>query len=51
VAGALTFLSAADAECPETERLGGGKAVDEYLIREWPGPMSVLSPARFGLAG
>lgn len=43
--------SAAHAEFPDTEPLGGGKAVADYLIREWSGPLTVLSPARFGLAG
>lgn len=43
--------AAAHAEFPDTEPLGGGKAVADYLIREWPGPLTVLSPARFGLAG
>jgi glycosyltransferase involved in cell wall biosynthesis len=45
------LYSAAHAEFPDTEPLGGGKAVADYLIREWPGPLTVLSPARFGLAG
>ncbi len=59
MAAALTVLflyTAAHAEFPDTEPLGGGKAVADYLIREWPrselgkpGPLTVLSPARFGL--
>jgi glycosyltransferase involved in cell wall biosynthesis len=44
------IYSAAHAEFPDTEPLGGGKAVADYLIREWPGSLTVLSPARFGLA-
>ena len=43
--------AAAHSEFPDTEPLGGGKAVADYLIREWPGQLKVLSPARFGLAG
>src|SRR5437016_4326880 len=43
--------AAAHAEFPDSEPLGGGKAVADYLIREWPGPLTVLSPARFGIAG
>lgn len=45
------LYAAAHAEFPDTEPLGGGKAVADYLIREWPGALTVLSPARFGLAG
>jgi glycosyltransferase involved in cell wall biosynthesis len=45
------LYTAAHAEFPDTEPLGGGKAVADYLIREWPRPLTVLSPARFGLAG
>lgn len=41
--------TAAHAEFPDTEPLGGGQAVADYLIREWPGPLTVLSPARYGL--
>ena len=44
------LYAAAHAEFPDTEPLGGGKAVADYLIREWPGPLTVLSPAKFGLA-
>ena len=43
------LYTAAHAEFPDTEPLGGGKAVADYLIREWPGKLTVLSPARFGL--
>ncbi len=52
MATALTVLflyTAAHAEFPDTEPLGGGKAIADYLIREWPGSLTVLSPARFGL--
>lgn len=45
------LYTAAHAEFPDTEPLGGGKAVADYLIREWPGPLTVLSPARFALDG
>jgi glycosyltransferase involved in cell wall biosynthesis len=49
------LYSAAHAEFPDTEPLGGGKAVADHLIREWnkqkPFPLTVLSPARFGLDG
>jgi glycosyltransferase involved in cell wall biosynthesis len=45
------LYTAAHAGFPDTEPLGGGKAVADYLIREWPGPLTVLSPARFGIAG
>ena len=42
------LYSAAHAEFPDTEPLGGGKAVADYLIREWrnerPFPLTVLSP-------
>ena len=42
------LYSAAHAEFPDTEPLGGGKAVADYLIREWrehqPFALSVLSP-------
>lgn len=46
-----TLYTAAHAGFPDTEPLGGGKAVADYLIREWPGPLTVLSPGKFGLAG
>jgi len=42
------LYSAAHAEFPNTEPLGGGKAVADYLIREWrehqPFSLTVLSP-------
>lgn len=45
---------AAHAEFPDSEPLGGGKAVADYLIREWrqqnPFPVTVLSPRSLGLA-
>lgn len=45
--------AAAHAEWPDTEPLGGGKAVADYLIREWrttnPFPLTVLSPRSLGL--
>jgi glycosyltransferase involved in cell wall biosynthesis len=44
------LYAAAHAEFPDTEPLGGGKAVADYLIRQHP-DWKVLSPARFGLAG
>lgn len=44
------LYAAAHAEFPDTEPLGGGKAVADYLIRHHP-EWRVLSPARFGLAG
>jgi glycosyltransferase involved in cell wall biosynthesis len=47
------LYSAAHAEFPDSEPLGGGKAVADYLIREWrehePFPLSVLSPKSLGL--
>ena len=47
------LYSAAHAEFPDTESLGGGKAVADYLIREWqnqkPFPLTVLSPYSLGL--
>jgi hypothetical protein len=47
--------SAAHAEFPDTEPLGGGKAVADYLIREWreqkPFPLTVLSPRSLGMTG
>jgi glycosyltransferase involved in cell wall biosynthesis len=47
------LYSAAHAEFPDTEPLGGGKAVADYLIREWrernPFPLIVLSPRSLGL--
>ena len=49
------LYSAAHAEFPDTEPLGGGKAVADYLIREWessaPFALSVLSPRAVGLVG
>ncbi|HVM59627.1 MAG TPA: glycosyltransferase family 4 protein [Verrucomicrobiae bacterium] len=46
------LYSAAHAEFPDTEPLGGGKAVADYLIREWqeskPFPLTVLSPKSLG---
>jgi glycosyltransferase involved in cell wall biosynthesis len=44
------LYAAAHAEFPDTEPLGGGKAVADYLIRHHP-EWRVLSPARFGLDG
>jgi glycosyltransferase involved in cell wall biosynthesis len=42
------LYTAAHAGFPDTEPLGGGKAVADYLIREWrrehPFPLAVLSP-------
>ncbi|MGO9246261.1 MAG: glycosyltransferase family 4 protein [Verrucomicrobiia bacterium] len=47
------LYSAAHAEFPDTEPLGGGKAVADYLIREWrehqPFGLTVLSPKSMGL--
>jgi glycosyltransferase involved in cell wall biosynthesis len=47
------LYSAAHADFPDTEPLGGGKAVADYLIREWrkhqPFALSVLSPQSLGL--
>ncbi|MGD1019477.1 MAG: glycosyltransferase family 4 protein [Verrucomicrobiia bacterium] len=47
------LYSAAHAEFPDTEPLGGGKAVADYLIREWrehqPFSLTVLSPRSLGL--
>lgn len=47
------LYSAAHADFPDTEPLGGGKAVADYLIREWqdrkPFPLTVLSPISLGL--
>lgn len=47
------LYSAAHAEFPDTEPLGGGKAVADYLIREWRGhqlfSLTVLSPKSVGL--
>jgi glycosyltransferase involved in cell wall biosynthesis len=47
------LYSAAHAEFPDSEPLGGGKAVADYLIREWrekqPFPLTVLSPRSLGL--
>jgi glycosyltransferase involved in cell wall biosynthesis len=47
------IYSAAHAEFPDSEPLGGGKAVADYLIREWqqhgPFALSVLSPKSLGL--
>lgn len=48
------LYSAAHAEFPDTEPLGGGKAVADYLIREWrnsePFALTVLSPHSLGLS-
>ncbi len=45
---------AAHADFPDTEPLGGGKAVADYLCREWqrekPFPLTVLSPRSLGLS-
>jgi glycosyltransferase involved in cell wall biosynthesis len=45
---AEVLYAAAHAEFPDSEPLGGGKAVADYLIREWRGhgmfPLTVLSP-------
>jgi hypothetical protein len=47
------LYSAAHADFPDSEPLGGGKAVADYLIREWreqnPFPLVVLSPSSVGL--
>jgi glycosyltransferase involved in cell wall biosynthesis len=47
------LYSAAHAQFPDTEPLGGGKAVADYLIREWrehqPFALAVLSPKSLGL--
>ena len=47
------LYSAAHADFPDSEPLGGGKAVADYLIREWcarnPFALSVLSPNSLGL--
>jgi glycosyltransferase involved in cell wall biosynthesis len=48
------LYSAAHAEFPDTEPLGGGKAVADHLIRKWrlhaPFALTVLSPASLGLS-
>jgi glycosyltransferase involved in cell wall biosynthesis len=47
------LYSAAHADFPDTEPLGGGKAVADFFIREWrvhePFALSVLSPQSLGL--
>ena len=47
------LYSAAHADFPDSEPLGGRKAVADYLIREWRGrnpfPLAVLSPKSVGL--
>ena len=47
------LYSAAHADFPDSEPLGGGKAVADYLIREWrkhgPFALTVLSPNSLGL--
>ena len=47
------LYSAAHADFPDSEPLGGGKAVADYLIREWcarnPFALGVLSPSSLGL--
>jgi glycosyltransferase involved in cell wall biosynthesis len=47
------IYTAAHAEFPDREPLGGGKAVADWLIREWRReqqfPLSVLSPTSIGL--
>jgi glycosyltransferase involved in cell wall biosynthesis len=49
------LYSAAHAEFPDSEPLGGGKAVADYLIREWrrsePFALSVLSSKSLGMMG
>jgi glycosyltransferase involved in cell wall biosynthesis len=49
------LYSAAHAEFPDSEPLGGGKAIADYLIREWrrsePFALTVLSPRSSGLVG
>lgn len=49
------LYAAAHAEFPDNEPLGGGKAVADYLIREWqthrPFPFTVLSPRAVGVLG
>ncbi len=44
------LYTAAHAGFPDTEPLGGGKAVADYLCRQHP-QWTVLSPARFGIGG
>ena len=48
------LYSAAHAEFPDTEPLGGGKAVADSLIRKWrahaPFALTVLSPCSLGLS-
>lgn len=47
------LFAAAHAEFPDAEPLGGGKAVADYLIREWrvsrPFDLEVLSPSSLGV--
>jgi glycosyltransferase involved in cell wall biosynthesis len=47
------LYAAAHADFPDSEPLGGGKAVADYFIREWrernPFPLAVLSPQSVGL--
>ena len=43
------IYTAAHAHFPDTEPLGGGKAVADYLCREQPG-WSVISPRSLGIA-
>jgi glycosyltransferase involved in cell wall biosynthesis len=45
------LFAAAHAGFPDDTPLGGGKAVADFLIREWPGLLTVLSPNRFGMPG
>jgi glycosyltransferase involved in cell wall biosynthesis len=48
------LYSAAHADFPDSEPLGGGKAVADYLIRRWrqdrPFPLRILSPRTLGLS-
>jgi glycosyltransferase involved in cell wall biosynthesis len=48
------IYTAAHADFPDTEPLGGGKAVADYLIREWrkraPFSLTVLSPKSLGFS-
>ncbi|MCC7518272.1 MAG: glycosyltransferase family 4 protein [Verrucomicrobiae bacterium] len=47
------FYAAAHADFPDTEPLGGGKAVADYLVREWrtscPFEFETISPDSLGL--
>src|SRR3990172_4669043 len=51
--GPLILYTAAHGGFPDTAPLGGGKAVADYLVREWgrsrPFALTVLSPHAVGL--